>query len=142
MSTTKGVHSERRDILHKNLIRSIRRYLWSQFKSLYNISLFGKRKHSSLYEISVKSFFQNFLKSKTSIGSNISEEDNEKVWFLFSIVMSTDFYYVKMSSQQMKFASLFKTILKAYSVKNYQKFITMKEVKIFMTMLDEKIKFP
>ena len=137
IDSSKGVHSERRDILHKNLIRSIRRYLWTQFQSEHDVSKFGSRKHSDIYEQWAKSFYQRFLKSKTIVGEELSEEQDQKACFIFSIVMSTNFYFSKMNSQQIKLASLFKTILKSYSVRNYHKFILLPEVKTIMRMLYE-----
>ena len=133
----KGAYSERRDILHKNLIRSIRRFFWNQFKSEFDVKAFGKKKHSELYEKSVKEFYQKFLKSKTEIGASLNEEEDEKVWFWFSVIVSTNFYYSNLDFEQNKFVNLFKTITKKYSVRNYHKFLWIDEVKILMKMLDE-----
>ena len=133
----KGAYSERRDILHKNLIRSIRRYFWNQFSSEYDARSFGKKKHSEIYEKSVKIFYQNFLKSKTEIGHTLNEEEDAKVCFWFSVIVSTNFYYTNLDFEQNKFVNLFKTLTKKYSVRNYHKFLWIKEVKILMKMLNE-----
>lgn len=56
-SQGKGVHSLRRDIIQKNLIRSIRRYLWSKFTKEYDVKKFGKKKLSAQFTNSIKEFY-------------------------------------------------------------------------------------
>ena len=62
----RGKNAERYDVLNKNFIRAVRRYLWELFKKEFGTSLFPN-KSSELYRQYVVKFYDKYFKQYGSI---------------------------------------------------------------------------
>lgn len=62
----KGKNAERKDVIHKTLLRGFRRFLWEKFSKNYNLSNIKKNNSSSEYKENLFSFIEDYFFSKTS----------------------------------------------------------------------------
>ncbi|CAI2384757.1 unnamed protein product [Moneuplotes crassus] len=144
-----GSHSQRKDILQKNLFRSVRRYLWEEFSKLNDVKKL-KNKYSPKNSQLVKDFYHSFLKRNCQIGQSLTPDEDEKVCFCFSTVMTNKFPYaqiysrcpatkasVEVNPDQRKLFILLKAFFKSFTAKNYQKFLLTREARVFIQMLEE-----
>ena len=133
----RSIHSERRDVIQKNLIRSVRRYLWTQFSKMFDLKSIGKKKYNDIYKKKWLTFYNEFIKKNSTTGLSLSEEEHEHAWFLTSVILTNKYYYPTPNAEQTRVINLFKNITKRYSVRNYHKFIADKIMRLLFKMMKE-----
>ena len=84
----KGLYSERRDILCKNLIRAIRRYLWELFIKEYDITSYSSKKASELFKQNVSEFYEKNFKQYAFNEKEVINESHEEIIFVIGILLT------------------------------------------------------
>jgi hypothetical protein len=62
----KGKNAERKDVIHKTLLRGIRRFLWEKFTNEYDLSIISKVNSATEYRKSLRSFIEERFFNKSS----------------------------------------------------------------------------
>ena len=140
----KSKYSELPDVLNKNLIRSLRRYLAEMFeKADYNInSLETNESQQKAFE----SFYQEHLKSVSMTAQTISQEDESIVIQILEAFLSFDSTFVNETEELTETKLNIRNILKVYTRKmfrilkktiGFNKFLAIiEEVGIFDKVID------
>ena len=130
----RGKYAERYDVLSKNFIRGVRRYLWELFEKEFDTSLLQKNV-SELYRQYVVKFYDKYFKQHAS--HEVSETSNwDSIYFILGLLLSNKYSFPNKSNKQRKLISLFESVCHKYSKLVYQRFFLSENIwKMFLILL-------
>lgn len=145
----KPTQRARRDIVQKTLLRSIRRYFWALFASEFDTKK-QKLRYSHTYASQLRSFYTKFLKSHSQVAQNLTFEEEDLVIFWFSCLITNKFTYYDLQADKptdgpwskdylykRTMFYLSRDIFRKYTIKNYNKFLMLKESKLVFKIISE-----
>mmetsp|Transcript_26401 Transcript_26401/g.23331 ORF Transcript_26401/g.23331 Transcript_26401/m.23331 type:complete len:146 (+) Transcript_26401:830-1267(+) len=116
----KGIHSERKDILQKNFLRSIRRFLWNLFVTEFDIKeINDKPKSSRLYSKMMMELYTKYFKDIHCKKFNADKDLEELFLVICSGLMTAKYCVLNNSQRNKKFKYLVKKVMKNYSYTDY-----------------------
>ncbi|CAI2378615.1 unnamed protein product [Moneuplotes crassus] len=130
----KAQFADRRDVIYKTLIRSVRRFLWDDFSStLPDVTFSNMTRGCSVFEDFLKRFYQ----EQFCVGNIHSQKgSNEFAHLQLLSVFMTQYYLIpKRSATSKKIAQALKQIVKKFSPKLYIKFFNLEGVSDFFKLL-------
>ena len=131
----KGKYSERPEVLNKNFIRSLRRYLKEQFKSasidsFYKTDRINKRSR-------INSFYNKHLKIHSQWAQNVNENEELGVLHILAVLLQENVRYIKDCNRYRKLKKNMNQVIRVYSRKLYFPIITMIEFQKFILIWKE-----
>ena len=137
IKSTKTKYIHRKDIVNKNFIRLLRRGLWDLFKVTCNPKTFGKNKYSEIYQEKIKTFYYNSIKFNSKSSVTLTDEEDEQICFILSVIMSGNHYFPNPTPERTKVLNLFRDLVRTYTARNYRRFCSIKEVPVLLKILKE-----
>ena len=132
----KGKFSEIPDVLNKNLIRSLSRYL-AELYIYHNGVLHKSNKSISNKKTRVKSFYQKFFKSKAKLAKDLSENEELGVLHVLSIFVKEAVNYRNDCKEYRTIKQNLNKMIKTYSSRLYQNVITVDGLAILMDLVKQ-----
>ena len=132
---SKGKYSERPEVLNKNFIRSLRRYLKEQFKSasidsFYKTGRINKRSR-------INSFYNNRLKIHSQWAQNVNENEELGVLHILAVLLQENVRYRNECNHYRKLKQNINQVIRVYSRKLYFPIIAMIEFQKFILIWKE-----
>ena len=118
----KGVNAERRDVLYKNFIRALRRYLWTMFDRDFDFSQNATSKTSAEFKQNVKIFYEKYFRPFANEEITSNDVIEEEVCFIISTILSKKYSFKYKSDKRQRFRSQFEKLNKAFSIDDYERF--------------------
>ena len=136
----KGMHSERKDVLYKSLIRAVRRYLWSMFEKEFDISKIPLPKPSELYKQFVKRFYQKHLQEYACQSIKESCDKEDSIWFVLGVVLSKIYTFPNKTNKWRYLIKIFESVHHSFSIINFKKLMKIEYVsELFKIISDSGI---
>ncbi|CAI2378189.1 unnamed protein product [Moneuplotes crassus] len=134
-SFKKGASAERVDIVHKTLLRSIRRFLYELLNKEHNLQdITDKPKSSTQFQNKLLTFYSKYFKVvQESI--SISDEDSQLFIQNLASFVTSNYWLPGNSFRIRKFRSMIKKNLKQYSVRKYSEFYKLEGCSKFYEVL-------
>ena len=130
----RGKYAERYDVLSKNFVRGVRRYLWELFEKEFDTSLLPN-KSSELYKQYVVKFYDKYFKQ---YGSREITESIKwgNIYFILGLLLSNKYSFPNKSDKQRKLVTLFETVCNKYSKSDYHRFFRSENIwEMFLILL-------
>ena len=131
----KGQYSEIPEVLNKNLIRSIRRYLnelYGPYNSKLSDSKFNEKKI-----MSVESFYEIHMKSQSQQASDLSKDDELKVLHFISVFLRLKTTININCSKHKNLSTNLNKLMKTYQSKIFRSIKSMQGFKQLLTIMRE-----
>ena len=87
----KGKYSERRDVLYKTLMRTVRRFLWEMFESEAELHTFCQKKRSNEFYDALKKFYEKHVKCRSVSCSLLTQEQEEEQIMYLGVLMTNSY---------------------------------------------------
>ena len=127
--STKGVNSERRDVLYKSLMRATRRYLWNLFENEFDISQMPVNKPSEIYKQNVRSLYEKFFFRSFANDEIISNEEKEEdICFVIATILSNKYSFPNKTYKHRRFIAQFENVNHKFSKSAYEKFFRINNI--------------
>ena len=134
--TVKGSHAERRDVLYKTFVRSVRRYLSSTLEKEFASFKQEKKLTSALYKQLVIDFYNKYLKETATTKMNLSLKDQERLCFLLSILIANKVSFPSKTGEMARQINTFRLMLQKFSSKLYPQFFSIALVPELFSLLE------
>ena len=133
----RGVHALRKDVIYKNLLRGLRRYLWSQFEQDFDVKSFErqKKKMSQDYKNSLDLYYQKHF-AEIVESMDASEEFETSFKEILAGFISEKYILSSRSTQEKKLAKVISTVLKKFHKKTYSILFSYPYFSEFMRVLE------
>lgn len=132
----KGCHAERKDVISKTYMRTIRRYLWELFTNKYDIEDVPCNRPSEQLDNYVKDFFQEHFISSWEFIKNYSESKESLLLELLLILMTDNYSIKKKHPKMIRVRGLIKKAMKSYLIPTYTRLMkseVFQEIVVLLT---------
>lgn len=135
-TTDKGKHSERRDVLYKTFIRTIRRYLCNMFEDEFRDFSKIKKTDSDLFKRNVTTFYEKYFKDWATFQMDASEDEHEHFCYILGVLITSKVSFPSKTDEMKKQLYLFRSILKKFWSTSYPQFFLTKLVPEFFRLMN------
>ena len=133
----KGIHSERKDVLYKSLIRAVRRYLWSMFAKEFDISKIPLLKPSELYKQFVKEFYQKHLKEYACQSIKESCDKEDSIWLVLGVILSKKYSFPNKTGKLRSLINLYESVNHVFSIIKLKKLMKIEYVSELFKIIND-----
>lgn len=134
---SKGKYSERRDVIYKTLMRSLRRFLLELFLTEAEFQTFSKKKSSIEYYDELSRFYLKHVKSRSSSCILLSQEQEAQQIMYLGALITSKCTWPNKTENVAKFSAIFKDLTKTFSPRTYAKFFLLEGVSELFNALHE-----
>ena len=131
----RGKFSEYPEVLNKNYIRSLRRYLKEQYKHFITQSTFNSYQVSKRNRLN--SFYTNHLKNHSEYAQRVNESQELGILHILSILLQENISYRSDSKGFRTLKNNMNKMIKVYSRRLFEPIIAIPEFKMFTVILKE-----
>ena len=124
----KGENAERRDVLYKNFIRAIRRYLWVLFENEFDISMLPLYRPSKLFNEYIWSFYEKYFKPFVSDEITLNQQTEDEICFIVATILTNKYSFPSKTKKHRKFIDLFESIRSKFTKATYERFFRINNV--------------
>lgn len=132
----KAQYADRRDVVYKTLLRSVRRFLWDDFTAeIGDVAFSSKTRGCDIFQSHLSSFHKQNFKDSPAIFENLQTE--KEFLDCVSVFMTHHYLIPKRSTGSKKISLMLKKIVKKFSPKLYTKFFKLQGVSEFFKILKD-----